>query len=194
MTILREWISSTNQGWFEGLASGYPSTNNALESTNNVIIMIHTLKERVPLSQFLERLKIILNRWSVDLVERVKFEFEPRMEDELWKNTLDYITYYNIDCDEYCLLNGCESLDSLDFTKFVEKNESVRMVKFNKENWKLSSCTCSTYLKEFLCKHILIIALSLKLTEIPEKFRDSVIGCKPKPGKKKKAKNWFDRE
>ncbi|CAF0960439.1 unnamed protein product [Brachionus calyciflorus] len=183
--------------------------------------MNHTLKERVPLSQFLERLKIILNRWSVDRVERVKFEFEPRMEDELWKNTLDYITLNptvkyvkadelyllskfksvdfdefldNIDCDEYCFLNGCESLDGLDFTKFVEKNESVRMVKFNKENWKLSSCTCSTYLKEFLCKHILIIALSLKLTEIPEKFRDSVIGCKPKPGKKKKAKNWFDRE
>ncbi|CAF0960418.1 unnamed protein product [Brachionus calyciflorus] len=25
----REWISLTNQGWFEGLAPGYPSTNNA---------------------------------------------------------------------------------------------------------------------------------------------------------------------
>lgn len=86
-----EWINSSNQGWFEGLAPGYPSTNNGLESTNNVIKTIHTLKERVPLSQFLERLKIILNRWSVDRVERVRFQYEPRLTDELWKSTLDYV-------------------------------------------------------------------------------------------------------
>lgn len=67
------------------------------------------------------------------------------------------------------------------------------MVKFKQENWKLSSCTCYTYLKEFLCKHITIIALSKKLTEIPEKFKDSVIGCKPKPGRKKKAKDWYTK-
>ncbi|RNA28522.1 hypothetical protein BpHYR1_000588 [Brachionus plicatilis] len=48
----------------------------------------------------------------------------------------------------------------------------LRIVKFNTENWIHSTCTCYTYLKEFLCKHILVY--------------DSIIGCIPKPGKRKK--------
>ena len=45
------WIQENN-GWFEGRAPGYPSTNNALEATNNVIKNEGTFRERLPIAQF----------------------------------------------------------------------------------------------------------------------------------------------
>ncbi|RNA17934.1 hypothetical protein BpHYR1_031043, partial [Brachionus plicatilis] len=43
------WLSEYHLGWYEGYADGYPSTNNALESTNDVIKKEATLRDRLPL-------------------------------------------------------------------------------------------------------------------------------------------------
>ena len=43
-----QWLNSKN-GWFEGLATYVPSTNNALEATNRVIKDEDTLRERLVL-------------------------------------------------------------------------------------------------------------------------------------------------
>ena len=40
-----EWLEN-NEGWFEGLAPGYPSTNNGLESTNRWLKEHHLLRNR----------------------------------------------------------------------------------------------------------------------------------------------------
>jgi transposase-like protein len=37
VSYFREEYINNNSGWFEGLALGYPSTNNCLEATNNVV-------------------------------------------------------------------------------------------------------------------------------------------------------------
>lgn len=42
-----QWLK-TNCNWYEGFAEGYPSTNNAIETTNAVIKAEHTLRERLP--------------------------------------------------------------------------------------------------------------------------------------------------
>ncbi len=52
---------SKNNSWFEGRASGAPSTNNCLEATNNVIKNKGTLRNRLPLGQFIETAKAILS-------------------------------------------------------------------------------------------------------------------------------------
>ncbi|RNA06109.1 hypothetical protein BpHYR1_016637 [Brachionus plicatilis] len=96
--------------------------------------------------------------------------------------------YDGLECDESCLEEGsCEYYDGMTFDKFIEKNHEIRIVKFYTENWIQCTCTCYTYLKEFLSKHILVICLTKKILKIPEKFYDSIIDCKPKPGIKKKA-------
>ena len=48
-----QWFSS-HATWYEGFKIGAPSTNNALKSTNRVIKDEHTLRERMPISQFKE--------------------------------------------------------------------------------------------------------------------------------------------
>ncbi|CAF1022962.1 unnamed protein product [Brachionus calyciflorus] len=51
----KEWIDSSNSGWYEGLTQGEhtPSTDNALESFNGKIKKIHTLRERLAVNTYL---------------------------------------------------------------------------------------------------------------------------------------------
>ncbi|RNA21351.1 hypothetical protein BpHYR1_020339 [Brachionus plicatilis] len=46
------WLSEYHVGWYEGYADGFPSTNNALESTKAAIKDEATLRDRLPLRQF----------------------------------------------------------------------------------------------------------------------------------------------
>ena len=69
-----------------------PSTNNALESTNNSIKRTHTMRERFTLSVFLGKLFNMLNCWSVDRKMEVKsFQKFTEPTDILWKLIDEYI-------------------------------------------------------------------------------------------------------
>ncbi|RNA03118.1 hypothetical protein BpHYR1_015331, partial [Brachionus plicatilis] len=142
----KEWINSSNFGWFEGLAPSYPSTNNALEATNKSIKDVHTFRERVPFSQFIERLKIILNRFSTDRLSLKKFKEEPDIS-EFWKKAIEYLNkkpkikfdqyedayplsldhevdferyVETLECDENCYIDGeCEFVSCMNFDSFV---------------------------------------------------------------------------
>ena len=46
-----------NIGWFECFAIGYPSSNNALEATNDKIKALYTFGERLPIGEFLSILE-----------------------------------------------------------------------------------------------------------------------------------------
>jgi len=58
-----QWISKNYQ-WFEGAAVGQPSSNNGLEATNGVIKSEHTMRERLPVGQFLSTTLEIVLQWS----------------------------------------------------------------------------------------------------------------------------------
>lgn len=60
-----QWLLK-NSNWYEGIALGYPSTNNGLEATNAVIKKSHTLRERLPVGQFLNNILELLITWSKD--------------------------------------------------------------------------------------------------------------------------------
>lgn len=60
-----QWLQK-NSNWYEGVAIGYSSTNNGLESTNAVIKTEHTLRERLPVGQFLNNVQSLLLKWSKD--------------------------------------------------------------------------------------------------------------------------------
>ena len=106
-------------------------------------------------------------------------------------HSADFEKYIDLlDCNEICYEDGCELIGNFNFDTLMEFINSIRMVRLDKKNWKLSQCTCIDYFKTYVCKHIITIAISQKRTVIPEKFFDSVIGQKPKPGRKKKARAW----
>lgn len=61
------WLHQDNCGWFEGLAPGFPSTNNGLEATNRYIKEDGTLRERLAIKQFLNLIENgFVKTWSSD--------------------------------------------------------------------------------------------------------------------------------
>ena len=61
----QNWITKHSK-WYEGAAVGRPSTNNALEATNRVIKMEHTLRKRLPVGQFMNGVGDLIRKWSAD--------------------------------------------------------------------------------------------------------------------------------
>ena len=51
--------------WYEGVAIGYPSTNNALEATNKSI-KDYFGREKLPLSGFIKMTEKIIHNWSAE--------------------------------------------------------------------------------------------------------------------------------
>ena len=56
----------TNCNWYEGVAIGYPLTNNGLEATNNDIKADKILRKKLPLNQFLPIGLSIVQKWSIE--------------------------------------------------------------------------------------------------------------------------------
>lgn len=205
-----QWITSSVYTWYEGAAYLAPSTNNALESFNRVIKSTHTLLERFSLSVFLSKLGEMLNKWSKDQEKDKPFFDKPLILDTLWEEVdefidskpkvkfiselncylvsnkdvtnKDYARFYDsLECDLECELKECFS----SFDEFVELYRLIKRVTINKSTWELSKCTCYTYFKEFICKHIVFMAVNLKLTEMNYEYKK--LGKKNKRGAKKKA-------
>ena len=87
-----QWLGGLN-GWYEGVSLFVPSTNNALESTNRVVKDESTMRERLPLGQFLDTVdNKIVGRWSRErqpgLVNGKKWHKEPII------TTLDFTKGY----------------------------------------------------------------------------------------------------
>lgn len=73
---------------------------------------------------------------------------------------------------------------------FDELNSSlanVKRVQLNRASWTKSTCSCSYFLKNYFCLHIVAIASNEKIISIPIQFKILRISRKAKPGRKKKA-------
>ena len=62
----KEWIASTNCGWYEGICDPTPKQNNALEATNLVIKTHHTLRSRLSMNHYLNNATHMMKQWSID--------------------------------------------------------------------------------------------------------------------------------
>jgi len=61
----KEYLSRRSS-WYEGAAPGSPSTNNGLESINNLIKRDGTFRRKLPLREFLQCMLKLLERWSYE--------------------------------------------------------------------------------------------------------------------------------
>lgn len=57
-----------------------------------------------------------------------------------------------------------------------------------KENWLDGTCNCPNFLKHYLCKHLVGLAIRLKYVQPPSEPRAIPIGMKRKRGRPAKAK------
>ncbi len=47
------------------------------------------------------------------------------------------------------------------FTDLFEKIKEIREILFDDTNWKFSKCSCCYWLKNYICSHIIILAVTL---------------------------------
>jgi hypothetical protein len=75
----------------------------------------------------------------------------------------------------------------LDLDGLTELIRDVRIVRFKKEDWTTSSCTCSYFLKNYFCYHLIVLAVVEYLVEIPNNCKNVSIEPKSKRGRKANA-------
>ena len=75
------------------------------------------------------------------------------------------------------------------FDQFAKRAFRVWLVTLpnDGENWRNGSCTCPIFLKKFCCKHLVGLAIRLKLTKPPTAAKCIPIGHKRKRGRPKQA-------
>jgi len=78
-------------------------------------------------------------------------------------------------------MNNLEHFESFDvFYEFINK---IRTIKINEDNWKLSKCNCCYWLKNYICNHVIIIAVDLEKCLFPDKAKHIPIFKNKKRGR-----------
>lgn len=203
-----EWLQ-THENWFEGVRHFTPSTNNCLESFNRVIKDEETLRERLPLSQFKILALESVEKWSKEYERNLKvISFQPSITLEVWtkayqwaKSDKQVLQEKEIDGFSFCM----PSHDSKSVS--LQEMETMKLMRYNTfdqfkdrafrgwfvevpneiENWRQGICNCPTFFKKFICKHLLGIAIRLKLCKPPLAAKAVPIGQKRKRGRPKKS-------
>ncbi|KAG4068613.1 hypothetical protein HA402_004954 [Bradysia odoriphaga] len=197
-----EWVDH-NCNWFEGAQKLTPKTDNALEGKNRWIKDSHTLRDRVPLKQFLNDMLKMVNDWSCEYIQDKVFMAEQTVDLPVWTKTYQWVksakrvlTIRNDNLYVFKVpatgfdsvvefdLGQCTSLD--DFKKLAFAYYTVEMPG---NNWKKGTCTCPAFCKKFICKHLVGMAVRYKLVEVPLSAKSVPIGQKRKRGRPRKAKH-----
>lgn len=189
-----EWVTK-HPNWYEGILRNFPSTNNALESFNNVIKQHHTYREREKANEFCETLEKIVSDFSIDYKGGVKkVDNTPFISDELWrkgcafkhqKNIIRKGSSYRVEIGQHTQKTKGK------FANFDEYKKSLTTLTLHFPNKSLedADCTCSTFLKRYVCEHLIGIALKEKFIECPENVtRNFVHVVAKKNGRPQKAK------
>jgi hypothetical protein len=206
----KEWLESNN-GWYEGIQLYVPSTNNALEATNRTIKDDGTFRERHALSRFLQIASDIVKNWSKERdpssVNAKVFAREPNISLSLWtssyqwaKLTKDVICNSNNSSETFYIpARDLKSIGQADLTKYknkkwttfnqFRKSFDIWYMELEKnEEWRKAKCSCPAFLKNYICKHIVGMAIRLKHCKPPPAAKTVPIGEKRKRGRPAKAK------
>ena len=209
--FMSEWVDSTNYGWYEGIADNIPSTDNGLEATNNVVKGSHTLRVRMSVSQYLLNSTDMIRNWSKDRISEKPFHEKPNVDSRMYRLAWDFLykstpvikksnQIYVLTKDEHkSLINPQIAKSNLDqlqisFDHFILTVKKIKIINLNRTNWTDSKCSCSWFLKNYFCFHLIALAVNEKLTDIPLDYKNVPIEAKPKRGRKPKAKSALIRE
>jgi MULE transposase domain/SWIM zinc finger len=215
LEYFRQEYLVSHAGWYEGVDFFAPSTNNGLESTNNVIKSHYTLRERLPMHQFLSSLRNMVFDWSLNCdpirPNAKPFAHKPTVNLKLqtaaynWKREKPSVlfredgstkTYFvssagnadlkERDVDMYLTQNARKNWRKFD--AYVKTQRRLDMVSISDGDWEKATCTCTEFLKRFICKHTLGIAIVENKFKVVPEAKLVPIGQKRKRGRPAKAK------
>lgn len=201
-----EWFEK-NQNWYEGVSPGTPSTNNALESTNRMIRDENIIRERLPLNQFCYVLIEIIEAFSRKYENNsTSFADEVFIDLKMWTSAYQWAKLnkkienisnslernYLIpagECNEVNKNYLDESTED-NFDEYIKKKASYYKLSLpmEDEKWKDGQCTCSNFLKNYICKHLIGVAIRFKYIQPPLEAMNIEIGIKRKRGRPPKEK------
>jgi hypothetical protein len=201
-----QWLIQ-NRNWYLGVNLGSPATNNALESFNRVIKDEHTLRERFPISRFLVVATEMVNHWSTQYssisAENRVFATTPTLALREWTRSYQWaklqkkvVLTRSDDVFKYYDVPGGKAETIEEFqNKWTNFNEYKKQF-FSKwevalplnSNWTDGKCDCPMFYKHYMCKHVMGLAIRLKLTSPPLEAKNVPIGQKRKRGRPTKSK------
>ncbi|KAJ8713391.1 hypothetical protein PYW07_013761 [Mythimna separata] len=195
-----QWLIQ-NRNWYLGAHMGSPATNNALKSHNRVIKDEYTLRERFPLSRFLTVASGFVNGWSLGLDE--VFATLPTMTLKVWTEAYqwaklpkevilthsdDAFKHYEVPAGKADKIQKFENAWT-DFDDYkVQWFSKWRVDLPHNIDWMYGKCNCPAFYKNYMCKHIIGLAIRLKLANPPPEAKNVLIGQKRKRGRPSKAK------
>lgn len=204
-----EWITQ-NPNWYEGAMQRVPSTNNALEALNGVIKSQFTFRERLSLPEFIQVLENLVSQFSRRYDTDLQFATEPSIARITWglannwvklklllkkKRQVNGATVIAIQSSEYN--SKVKILSSMwptleDFKTFYNSKWYVTLASPDAK-WLNALCSCPSYQKNFICKHIVGIAVRMGEVTIPDEIKSdiTVIGGKRKRGRPASTKKAY---
>lgn len=197
----QQWISHL-PNWYEGFTPNGPSTNNGLESTNRYFKEKTTFRERLPLNEFLLGLFRTLNGWSSERQPGGRKHFlqapvigtKEFTESWHWIQNGPTITETGngwvcstrspgLDTDQ--ILRQQQDFVP-DFDAHVKTSKDVCRVEATSE-YLGASCSCISYLKNYLCVHVIAYLDKIGSLKIPSEAKSVPLGQKRKRGRPKKV-------
>lgn len=93
MTYFQEEWLTKNRYWFEAFARRTPSTNNCIESFNNIVKTFHTFRERLLLGEFRKVLFDMTRQWAVAIKSEltVVHNDRPHIDLEMWTKSYAWL-------------------------------------------------------------------------------------------------------
>lgn len=199
----QEWLVQ-NRNWYEGYSKNTPSTNNALESYNRLIKDEQTLRERFDLSHFRVVIFAMITQWSKEYDENLNSinNGHPDIGLKWWTAGYQFArsntkiaqakrgnkTIFTIHTTEN---ENCEEREWENFSDFKRSLETVHTTfkhPISADNWRDGDCDCGNFFKNFLCEHLIGVALRLKVVNAPIEAKTVPIGQKRKRGRPAKSK------
>lgn len=198
------WLKE-HRNWYEGCTSiPSPSTNNALESWNSLIKREKTFRSRYPLNQFLDLFLGWHKEWSQEYTSGAKTVIEvPTVDLDLLTNSYNWARlnkplksltddagskYYNISAGnevkpvDWTLIESWTTFDQFKTRAFI----GWKIVW--ETNWRNVTCNCPVFLKNYICKHVVGIAIRKNLIAVPNEAKNVPIGQKRKRGRPAKSR------
>lgn len=201
-----QWLTPVNKYWFGGAMDFAPCTNNCLESTNGKIKNNFNFRKRSKMNVFKIKIMEVVRVMSTEYRDGIKnIRWDVSISRDIWQLGYDWahskkeVIDDGDDPKQYYApadtankvtetdLNSYNNMTWKTFEQFAKNifKVSVVSIPINKENFKSSTCTCPTFLKEYICKHIVGMGLRQQKINPP----DHIKKLETKPSKRGRPKH-----
>ena len=96
------------------------------------------------------------------------------------------------ECKQF--LTDLDAVPWLQFDQMISSIFNIRIITFNKDNWKLSKCTCCYWLKNYICSHVIACSFRLRLFDFKDIGMDVPIEKKRKIGASRKNLSCYNKQ